>query len=746
MSLNPSPHTPSPAPATAVAPNGPRSLDPATGRTDSPADTVTVALHQWRDAGWLRRLDVALADFIAELDPAASPALRLASAVLAHLEGQGHTCLLLDDFRQRGAELLGWPAPARQALAAILPAGLPADSDGWWQALAASPTVRCAAEQADHGQPLVLVRDADGDRLYLRRYWQHECGLAEQLLARSEAGTDAPPLNRPLARQWLDRLFPADARRPAPGVDWQKLACAVALRGRLCVITGGPGTGKTYTAARLLALSLAVSPQAASLRIALAAPTGKAAARLKQAIDAALRQLPAAGAADAPDFAALTQRIGPARTLHALLGARPDSRQWRHHAGQPLDVDLLIVDEASMIHLEMMAALLEALPPTARLVLLGDKDQLASVEAGAVLGDLCRDAQHPQWDAGTVADAEALAGISLAPSPAAAAPAERPPGLQALARQTVMLRESHRFGGPIGQLAQAVNRGDAVTASALLAAGTDQVLRAELSATPDAVLALALHGREGAAGSYRAYLQLMADGPAPLAAGAQPMAQEAVPATERPVWVDPDGEPLPAGGLNAAERQHRAWVQQVLQAFDRCRILTALREGDWGAAGLNRAIARALGQQGWIAPQGEWYAGRPVMVTRNDAALGVFNGDIGITLPAADGRGLKVWFTDGAGEPRAVSTSRLAQVETAFAMTVHKSQGSEFEHTVLVLPPGAGALLSRELVYTGITRARQAFTLVSANVESLPTAIGQPTRRASGLLARLDSSSARSGR
>jgi exodeoxyribonuclease V alpha subunit len=188
----------------------------------------------------------------------------------------------------------------------------------------------------------------------------------------------------------------------------------------------------------------------------------------------------------------------------------------------------------------------------------------------------------------------------------------------------------------------------------------------------------------------------------------------------------------------ADEALYKAWVKRVLQAFERFRLLCAVREGEWGVAGLNRSVAQALASEGWLKPTGEWYVGRPVMVTRNDAALGVFNGDIGITLPglaapgAAPGSALRVWFQEGESL-RSVGVSRLAHVETAFAMTVHKSQGSEFEHTVLVLPEQAGGVLGRELVYTGITRARRFFTLVSARHGALEEAIEQPTRRASGL-------------
>ena len=667
-----------------------------------PAATATdtlATLRQWSDVGWLRRLDSALAVFVAELDPQAAPVVLVAAALLAHMEGRGHSCLPLAALVQQPAAVLGWPAPTKPALQALC-ASLPTALADWRAALQASSVVYTSGQGDDVGQPLVLADSATAPRLYLRRYWGYERAVAQQILERTATPM---PVDTTTVRIWLDRLFaPAEPAAAAPAhagpLDWQKLACAMALRGRLSVITGGPGTGKTYTAARLLALLFAVDAQPERLRVALAAPTGKAAARLKQSIDAALAELHAR-VGDALDLPALTQRMGAARTLHALLGARPDTRQFRYHAGQLLDVDVLIVDEASMVHLEMMAALLAALPATARVIFLGDKDQLASVEAGAVLGDLCRDAQAGRYSAESAHYALAAAGETI---PAEFLDTGTPPPL---AQHTVMLRESRRFGGPIGQLAQAVNAGDAEAARQCLANDASGALRYLEGVAPSAVWRLAVH--QGGAASYRAYLEQLKNRPA---------------------------------GSDIA--LHEAWVKTVLTAFERFRLLCAVREGEWGAAGLNRAVETALQGEKLLNPRGDWYAGRPVMVTRNDAALGVFNGDIGIALPAAPRAvdtgagavtpGLRVYFADGP-QLRSVGVGRLAHVETAFAMTVHKSQGSEFEHTVLVLPPHAGAVLTRELVYTGITRARRAFTLVSAQPGLLATAVQQRTQRASGL-------------
>ena len=802
-------------------------------------------LDHWSDQGWLRRLDSAMARFVAGQDAAASPVLLMATALLTHLEGRGHACLPLASLVRQPQALLAWPAAAQVAWQTVWP-GLPAALGDWVQTLLASPLVRdaragltaghtlpapagdrpapanLAEAQPDRGQPLVLGGTATAPLLYLRRYAGYETEVAQAI----HAATQNPlAVDEAQARHWLARLFdtpaasgtsagmqttrPPTTSAPAAGVtpghtpaspatqvDWQQVACALALRGRLTVITGGPGTGKTYTAARLLALLLAMHPSPDTLKVALAAPTGKAAARLRQAIDQSLQDLQAR-LGDALDLAAFTQRMGQAKTVHALLGARPDTRQFKHHRTHPLDLDVLIVDETSMVNLELMAALLQALPPTARLVVLGDKDQLASVEAGAVLGDLCAQAEQPRYRPDTLAYLQRTCGQHLPPADSAGhanhLASQAPDPLPALAQQTVMLRHSRRFGSAIGQLAQAVNAGDARAAQALLAgrsAGPSATAHAPNGATaaaartatpgaPDAgiiwraapdqaspatVLALAVQGREQAPASYADYLTLVQQGPSAFAAPARaelPTGQLALDfgapdadCTSPPgsQSSSPVGSPVSAQGGN--DDPHTAWVKAVLRAFDRFRILCAVHDGPWGDRALNQGVQRALAQAGLLQPAGEWFVGRPVMVTRNDAALGVFNGDVGVVLPSArsgtgraDGAGgaasaggsggaQRAWFLDG-DALRSVSVSRLAHVDTAFAMTVHKSQGSEFAHTVLVMAPGAGGVMTRELVYTGITRARTHFSLVEGEPGLLATAIRQRVVRASGLQARL---------
>jgi exodeoxyribonuclease V alpha subunit len=632
---------------------------------------LLTTLDQLVDQGTLRALAATLARFLAEQGER-DPAVLLAAALLSEMEGRGHACLPLERLADHPAEALAGDHAAWLQLAAAAPSA--AD---WPQRLAAAHSVWQPDQLDLRGAPLVL----DRGRLYLRRYWQFETRVAGAITARLNAAGTPDPVR---LRTMLATIFgPAD---DGAAFDWQRAACALAPVGRLSVITGGPGTGKTYTVARLLALLFALSPDPAAMRVALAAPTGKAAARLKQAIDGALGSLAARLGPELP-LTDLAARIGSARTLHRLLGARPDTRKFRHHAGEPLPLDVLIVDEASMIHLEMMAALLDALPEHATLVLLGDKDQLASVEAGAVMADLCTEAEAGAYRPETAGWLAATTGQTLPPVfHGAGGP---------LAQRTVMLRESHRFDGPIGVLAAAVNAGDGAAAEAALRASSGGVLDWLAPARLEAVIQLAC-GQPDA--GYRPCFARLAQGP---------------------------GE------------DWQAWARELLAAFDRFRLLAAVREGDWGVAGLNARIAAALAAQGLIRPRGEWFAGRPVMVTRNDPALGVFNGDIGLTLPAPrDPTRLCVVFADGECL-RTVLTSRLRDVETAWAMTVHKSQGSEFSHTVLVLPDRANPVLTRELVYTGITRARERFTLATPNPMLFGVALATRTQRASGLAERL---------
>ncbi|QKJ37929.1 MULTISPECIES: exodeoxyribonuclease V subunit alpha [unclassified Pseudomonas] len=671
----------------------------------SRADDLLLLLTRWVERGWLRALDKAFVAFLHELAPEDDPLVLLAAALTSHQLGHGHVCLdLFETLKEPDFALSLPPEGDSQTGVELLPSQILRTLDGahWCKVLASSALVALAVDEHEEARqrPLVL----SGKRLYLRRYWAYERRIDEALrqrLAEHEAAPDD-------LRERLNGLFgPANAAGP---IDWQKLACALATRGAFSIITGGPGTGKTTTVVRLLALLQAPAVEAGKpLRIRLAAPTGKAAARLTESISQQVRTL------DVVD--AVRERIPcDVTTVHRLLGSRPGTRHFRHHGGNRLPLDVLVIDEASMIDLEMMANLLDALPTHARLVLLGDKDQLASVEAGAVLGDLCRDAEEGWYSPRTLAWLESVSGENLAASDLR----QDLDGTHALAQQVVMLRHSRRFGegSGIGQLARRVNQQQPEQARQLLLEGKfSDLFSLALRGEHDGALErLLLDGKAEGPKGYRHYLSLL---------------RQRRPAISRPLedscWTD--------------------WAREVLSAFDEFQLLCAVRKGPWGVAGLNQRITAALLKAQLIDSDHQWYEGRPVLMTRNDYGLGLMNGDIGIALklPERDGpdagkQVLRVAFprNDGQGGVRFVLPSRLNDVETVFAMTVHKSQGSEFAHTALILPDALNPVLTKELVYTAITRGKHWFSLIEPRAGVFEEAVQRKVKRLSGLMLALE--------
>jgi exodeoxyribonuclease V alpha subunit len=555
-------------------------------------------LYALKERGLITALDLHFAQLMQQLDGRDCHELALAAALVSNVCGKGDVCLNL-------------PTVAGEANP---------DYEEWLPLLESSPIV------GQPGDELPLILDSDG-RLYLHRYWHYETALAKQLLALANQQVEP-------SESHLDQLFPNTSSE----IDWQREAAKTAINQRLCIISGGPGTGKTSTVVKILAL-LRLQPGGDALRIALAAPTGKAAARMQESIHRASESL---------GEALLNSLPSQASTLHRLLGVIPNSRRFRHNRENPLPLDLLIVDEASMIDLALMAKLIDALPAHARLILLGDRDQLASVEAGAVLGDIC---------AGVGSDAP-------------------------LAQSIVLLKQSYRFSGEsgIGRIAAAINKGDSSQLLQLLA---DEKIT-DIKQLSDYEAALQL-----ATSAYVDYLQQVA--------AAQP-------------WP------------------------QIFEAFNQFRLLTARRTGLSGVEALNQEIERRLRRQGVIPAQGEWYPGRPVMITRNDYNLHLYNGDLGITLPV-EGR-LMLLIPNGSESFSQIIPARLPDHETAYAMTVHKSQGSEFDQVLLMLPSDDSPLLSRELLYTGVTRARQQVTL-TASQPILQSACRRKMQRASGLKQKL---------
>ncbi|MCB9684390.1 MAG: exodeoxyribonuclease V subunit alpha [Alphaproteobacteria bacterium] len=557
-----------------------------------------MSLRALQELGLLDGLDVRFARALGRLGGTDDDRVLLAAALANRAPRVGHVGI---EFRA-----------AHTLSTEEHPLELP-DPDDWEAAVVACTTLVRRPDEARR-TPLVV---ADG-ALYLDRYWDYQRRLADAVRAR----LDAPPptVDEAWLQDALDTLFPAD-----PRTELQRRAAEVAVRRRLTLVVGGPGTGKTAVVVKLLALL-------AGSRTVLVAPTGKAAARLSES----LRENAARWLTEDQAEALTTD----AATLHRALGLRPGDPRPRHGPDDPLAADVVVVDEASMVDLPLMTKLFEAVPPHARLILLGDPDQLVSVELGSVLGDLC------QVDAGP------------------------------LARTRVRLEHTWRYApdSGIGVLAEAIRRGDVDAAVSALTSHDDLTWIRE-PPTADALQATLVDGY-------------------------------------RPVFdaTDPKG---------------------ALQALKRFRVLCAHRHGRLGVAGVQLAARQALEDAG-LAPPKALHRGLPVMVTRNDARLGVYNGDVGVVHPdPSAGGALRLWL-EQEGEPRSVSLALVPEHDAVYATTVHKSQGSEYDHVYVLLPDRPSPLLTRELLYTAVTRARRHVTLVG-RPELVESAIRTVTQRMSGL-------------
>ena len=581
-------------------------------------------------------LDLHFARFMTELAGRDSPELFLAAALVSRSTREGHICLDLSFLEGRpltDGELEGYPP--------ICP-----PLSQWRRVLEASGVV---GKPGDY-RPLIL----DGrSRLYLYRYWDYEKKLADFIRERTgnrngkpQIFADEAGIGPALLKDGLDRLFPP---LPDEDTDWQRVAAITSLWNGFSVISGSPGTGKTTTVAKIMALLLEHS-KGKMLRIVLAAPTGKAAARLEEAIKKTRETL------RCPE-SVRTAIPEKATTIHRLLGTIPNSPYFFYNSENPLPVDVAIVDEASMVDLPLMSKLVQAIPPLARLILLGDKDQLASVEAGAVLGDICGKGSLDAFSREFSGELKKYTGNGIQ----VVSHAGESPGI---CDSLVQLQRNYRFGeeSGIGHLASAVNRGEGDRALTFLKSGTYRDIQWSELPRPD-LLAPALS--ENLINNFKDYLQAI---------------------------------------------DLKTNIEEIFDLFDGFRILCALRQGPFGTAALNLLVEQILRRENLIRPDTSWYRGRPVMITRNDYNLRLFNGDIGIILPGGDNE-LYAFFRDAGGAWRKLSPSRLPEHETVYAMTVHKSQGSEFDRIHLILSDRESPVLTRELIYTGVTRARREVTI-----------------------------------
>lgn len=632
-----------------------RGADPATPFGGDPfhADLVLGAavpelIGRFNQAGVLAPADVHAALRLAQMAGEDDASVILAAALTVRGSRVGHVSVGLADVRRSTVvgeddvdlDELPWPDP-----------------ESWLDAVAASPLVTAEDDPHESSRPLRLGPSG----LYLDRLWRDEVALAEDLLARARAGTETTGPAGPSGPDpaMLERLC------PGPESSDQRDAVALAVRRRLAVIAGGPGTGKTTTVARALAVLFEEASRSDRRPplVALAAPTGKAAVRMEEAVRAEAQRL------DATEDVRIAMAGLRGTTLHRLLGVRPGRPgRFRHHRGHRLPHDVVVVDEASMVSLSLMARVAEAVRDDARLVLVGDPEQLVSVEAGAVLADIVT------------------------------------PGRTALSDSICLLHTNHRFAGGLAALAEAVRAGRADTAVELLRSGEAGAVWVEAEPSEmvdDGVILPAAHQVVG-------------------------------PILE---WASLMREAAESGDEEAA-----------VTALGQHRVLCAHRRGTAGVAVWNPAIERLLRHRDrdrvpvpvpvGPADGSSWYPGRPVLVTANDYSLKLFNGDTGVVLADPTAPGLRVVFDDGGGRSRTFSPSRLDAIDTVYAMTIHKSQGSEFDQVTLLMPPASSRLLTRELLYTAVTRAKR-HVLIVGTEEALRGAIERPIARASGLADRL---------
>jgi exodeoxyribonuclease V alpha subunit len=598
------------------------------------------------DHGVFSELDIHFAGLMTRLSGKEDEDVFLAAALVSRATGEGHVCL---DLSSVDGEHLFTGEPGTDGF--VCPR-----LEEWRKKFDSSSVV---GRPGDY-RPLILD---DRSRLYLYRYWDYENILANKISERVASKIERVDL--PLLKDGLSKFFsPLENGQ----TDWQKLAAFVSVLKKFCVVSGGPGTGKSTLIARIIALILE-QRKGNAMRISLAAPTGKAAARLQEAIQNGKETLPVE---ETVKEAVPTE----ASTIHRLLGTIPGSPYFRHNAENPLPVDMVIVDEASMVDLALMSKFVQALPSDARLILLGDKDQLASVEAGAVLGDICDTGRIHGFSRDLLNRFREITGDTADISPGNSSG-------PVIKDSVVELKKNYRFGieSGIRAVSLAVNQGDGNLALRILKSGEYDDIRWKALPEPNALYSVL---RENVLHWFKPYLE-----------------------TADPI--------------------------EIFSLFGRFRILCALRKGPYGVSAQNLLVEQVLRDENLIDTDKRWYRGRPVMITKNDYNLGLFNGDIGIILPDPEtDHTLRAFFLSPDWALRSFLPVRLPDHETVYAMTVHKSQGSEFDKALLILPDRHTPVLTRELIYTGITRAKKSIE-VWGTERIFVEGVSQRIERSSGL-------------
>lgn len=613
--------------------------------------SIRSCLDAFQRAGVLALADAHTASRVCRLGGEVDPNVMLAVALVVRAVRHGSVCLEVDRFTDVGVDT----DPADDAALEWPP------HDTMLDAVRRSPLV--AGSTAGPLRPLRLVDSEAGPLLYLERYFLQENLIRDAITERERT---RPAVDVQAAAALLNELFTDAAGTASPAPDRQRVAAAVAVTEWTAIVAGGPGTGKTHTVARVLALLFRLYGD--GLRVALAAPTGKAAATLTEAVAAQATEL------GLPDGLAAT-------TLHRLLGWRPGGTRFRHDARNRLPYDVVVIDETSMVSVTMMARLFEALSPNTRLILMGDPDQLTSVDAGAVLADLV--ARRVDRESNVEAAEIVAADVAVADTPpngtTDATPGEVPLDADdrgAMSRGVVRLRRGRRFNQEIGDLADAVRRGNVEETLALLSSGSDSI---GLHAPGDLA-----DVRESVASSGAQLIEAARDGDVPTA----------------------------------------------LAALGEHRLLCAHRDGPFGQRRwANLAVEWIVARTGRALDTSDFYAGQPILVTTNDYQTRVFNGDIGVVVTAYEGITAAI---ERGQEPLLVSPYVLAGVQTAYASTIHRSQGSQYRCVTVVLPEADSPLLTRQLLYTAITRARESVCIV-ATADAVSAAVRRAVRRASGL-------------